>query len=207
MMVLMLSIFWRVGISDALERLYFILLEKPYLASYPELVFIGILPLIYTLACGEDFAKYGFRKEKFWPNILYSLPLALIVAWLRGFPSRGYGLVPPWSFFYAVLNLVAYGPLEVFFVVWLIENTDEYLGSEAMPSEGSLAVPMIFGMSHVLWAIHGDLVAAVVNAFIVSLVFVYFGVIYKYTGNIAGFMVAWTLMNRQSLLSAIQCLI
>jgi len=206
-MVLTLSLFWRVGFPEALEGLYHILLKEPYLASYPELVFIGILPIIFTLVCGEDFAKYGFRRDGFWRSMLYSLPPALLVAWLRGFPKRGYGLTFPWNFYYAVLNLVAYGPLEVFFVVWLIENTDEYLGSEAIPSEGSMAVPMIFGLSHVLWAIHGDLVAAVVNAFMVSLVFLYFGVIYKYTRNIAGFMTAWTLMNRQSLLSAIQCLV
>jgi len=206
-MVFSLSLFWRVRISEALERLYLILLEKPYLASYIELVFVGLLPFLLTLICGENLAEYGFRRENIGKSLFYSLPLALIVAWLRGFPAKGYGLTAPWNVYYAVLNLLAYGFLEVFFVVWLIENTDRLLRSESFPSEGSIGVPVIFGLSHVLWAIHGDLAAAVVNAFAVTFVFIYLGVIYKYTGNIAGFIIAWTLMNRQSLLSAIQCLL
>ncbi len=206
LMILILSKMWSVGVSEAIIRLYRILSEKPYLASYVEIVYAGLLPLLFTLADREDPRKYGFHREGALRSVALSTPLAVLIALLRGPPPFSYGLNFPWNVYYAVLTLTAYGPLEVFFVIWLVENMDSLLDGEGLISDGLLITVSVYGLLHAFCITCLNISAATLNALMVTVVLFVLTVIYKYTGNALGFVISWTIINRQSLLAAIECL-
>ncbi len=92
----------------------------------------------------------------------------------------------------AVIVVFAYGPLEVFFVTWLITNTDRIFKSEnARVSWGLIVTVLLFGLLHIL------VTQSLANALHVAVTFFLLGLIYKYTGNSIGPMAAWTLINGQ----------
>ncbi|MCE4600146.1 MAG: hypothetical protein F7C38_01080 [Desulfurococcales archaeon] len=114
-------------------QLFGLFYEKPYLASYIELAAVGGLQLAVSLACGDDFRVYGVRRGGLWLGLALSLVLAVAlfsvrVVWDGWNANGGFGLSFPLNVFYALLGTAVYGPLEVFFVVWLIVNTDRALG-------------------------------------------------------------------------------
>lgn len=45
--------------------------------------------------------------------------------------SPSFQLGFPWNLWYVALGVFAWGPLEVFFVAWLIANTDRIFKSES----------------------------------------------------------------------------
>lgn len=117
-----------------LDQAVRILYMKPYLASYAEVVGVGGLPLTVTLLRREGFKRYGLQRRGMLRSISLSAPLMLAIPTLRilsgDLSSVSYGLDFPYNVWYAVLGVLAYGPLETFFVVWLIENTDLILGGK-----------------------------------------------------------------------------
>jgi len=192
-----------------IESLFNLLYEKPYLASYIELTAIGGLQLAISLVCKDNFSAYGLRKD----NTLWSLILAVIPAVallsLRIIQGSGmvythFGLSFPLNLFYALLAVLVYGPLEVFFVIWLIVNTDEALkwDRKQVLSPGLLITVTVFGLSHLILSPGGGLS----NAVRVTVEFLILGLIFKYTKNSIGPMIAWTLINHQVLYQVIGCL-
>jgi len=74
----------------------------------------------------------------------------------------------PYNLWYALLGIFAYGPLEAFFVAWLIVNTDIALGSSGRRvSPGLIITTLAFGLSHVITSPQ----AGVINALSVTLEF------------------------------------
>ena len=177
-----------------------ILGEKQYLATYIEIVSVGLLPVMFSLICKDDPAQYGFSRK----GLVKSLILSglFVIAALFGYAfltngqlmsglSPGYHLDFPWNLWYAVLGIFAYGPLEVFFFMWLVTNTDRIFKSENRTlSRGLLVTVVIFGITHIL-------ITNIYNAFYTSAIFFILGLIYKYTRNSIGPMIAWTLINGQ----------
>ena len=97
----------------------------------------------------------------------------------------------PWNLWYALLGIFAWGPLEVFFVMWLITNTDQIFNdSDRVVSWGFIITVIIFGLMHIL-------TTSVYNAFYTGIIFLILALIYKYSRNAIGPMVAWTLINGQ----------
>ena len=198
------------GAPPTLEGVAALLNSRPYLASYLEVVGVGALPLAFSLLCRDEPELYGLRREGLTRSLALSVLLAIpwlaprVAALLRGgLEYAGFGLTFPYNLWYALLGVFAYGPLEAFFVVWLIVNTDIALGSSKRRiSPGLVVTALAFGLSHVVASPQ----AGVLNALSVALEFFLLGLVFKYTGNSAGPMVAWTLMNGQVLRLAIGCL-
>ncbi len=205
-MVSILSSLWGTKIEQTLQRLYIILGKQPYLTSFIEIVFVGLLPLIFTIAGREDLRRYGFRRKGLVKSIVLSTPIATAITLVRGIQLKSYNIPFPQNMFYSALTLLAYGPLETFFVVWLIENTETLMDSEKKISDALLLVVSIYGLSHAFCITCLNIAVAVLNALIVTLVLLALTAIYRYTGNIYGFILAWTIINRQSLLAAIEYL-
>ena len=103
----------------------------------------------------------------------------------------------PLNLFYALLAVLVYGPLEVFFVIWLIVNTDEALrwDSRRILSPGLLITVTVFGLSHLILSLRGG----VLNAVKMIAEFLILGLIFKYTKNSIEPMIAWMLINHQVL--------
>ena len=110
------------------------------------------------------------------------------------FLSPTFHLDFPWNLWHVALGIFAYGPLEVFFVMWLITNTDRIFKSESrILSWGLVLTVTIFAASHIFTSPS----AGARNALYVGLIFLVLGLVYKYTKNSIGPMIAWTLINGQ----------
>jgi len=195
------------GVPLDLERLIDMLSKEPYLASYGEVVGVGGLPLLISLTRRDSPEMYGLRRQGLLKSLALSIPpaIAILVARIayNDLSFEGFGLSFPYNVWYAVLGVLAYGPLEVFFVVWLIVNTDNILNTlEKIVSPGLLVTVLIFGLSHMLLSPQGGLF----NAIKVTIIFVTLGLIFKYTKNSIGPMIAWTLINGQVSHLLIGCL-
>ncbi|RLG82143.1 MAG: hypothetical protein DRO09_00930 [Thermoprotei archaeon] len=186
------------GVPLVIEHLIDMLGREPYLASYAEVVAVGGLPLAISLVCRDDFRVYGLARKGLERSLAVSVPPALAVlvvrTMLEGVSPRSFNLQFPYNAWYATLGVLAYGPLEVFFVVWLTVNTDYALNSlKRTLSPGLLITALAFGLSHIAISPQGGLV----NAVKVTVIFFILGLIFKYTKNSVGPMVAWTLINGQ----------
>jgi len=131
-------------------------------------------------------------------SVAASIPLAIIILLLRalygGLNISNFNLRFPYNIWYAILGFFAYGPLEVFFTIWLIVNTDIiFHGLEKVFSPGLLITVLIFGLSHVFLSPR----VGILNAIHVAAEWLILGLIFKYTKNSIGPMIAWTLINGQ----------
>lgn len=89
---------------------------------------------------------------------------------------------------FAILGLLAYGLLEVFFVVWLIHNTDRIFKTEAkIWSRGLLITIAIYGLLHSF--------SQGANSLVIATEMLALGLIHKITRNAIGPMLAFMLMN------------
>ena len=177
-----------------------VLREKRYLVVYVEIVSAGLLPLVFTLICKDDPTQYGLgRKGLVKSLLLSSLCVAafyglafLSTGQLMSVDSPSFHLNFPWNLWYVALGVFAWGPLEVFFVMWLVANTDRVFKSENRTMSWGLIITVVtFGMVHILTT------QSIYTAFYVGTFFFVVGLIYKYTKNSIGPMIAWTLINGQ----------
>jgi len=193
--VLIILLINGVNLSSALE----ILGEKGYLATYIEIVSVGLLPVVFSLICKDNPTQYGFSCKGLVKSLILSgLFVTALVSYafltrgqLMSSLAPGYHLEFPWNLWYGILGIFAYGPLEVFFFMWLVTNTDRIFKSENRTlSWGLLVTVAIFGILHIL-------TTNIYNAFYTGVIFFVLGLIYKYTRNSIGPMIAWTLINGQ----------
>jgi hypothetical protein len=89
---------------------------------------------------------------------------------------------------FAGLGLAAYGPLEVFFVMWLIHNTDRIFKTESKTWTWGLFITIVvYGLLH---SFSQGAYALVLAAKMLAL-----GLVFKSTRNSIGPMLAFMLMN------------
>lgn len=173
--------------------------ERVYLAVYIEIVSVGLLPLLLTLICRDPVEQYGLTRQGWAKSLLLS---ALFVAAMFGFGYWMNGRLMtdsrpalhlhfPLNVWYALLGVLAWGPLEVFFFVWLIVNTDKiFRDRPGTHPWGLLITVALFALTHIL-------TTNVSNALYTGVIFLILGLIYKHTRNAIGPMLAWTLINGQ----------
>ena len=203
-------IWWLVGAAVTVAVLIFltgnrfsnysvILSEHRHLVVYIEMVSVGLLPLLYTIVCKDDLRRYGMQRQGWLKGLVLSLVYVLFMYGVGYLltgqimnDSRNPVIVAvPWNIFYGLLSIFAWGPLEVFFVVWLIDNTDAIFGSrDKIFSWGLVITVFIFGLTHIL-------TTDMFNAVYTSFIFLILGLIFKKTRNSYGSMLAWTLINGQ----------
>ncbi|MEA2016615.1 MAG: hypothetical protein U9O59_07970 [Actinomycetota bacterium] len=193
--ILIILAVYRTSFSEAMS----VLGNRKYLAIYIEIASAGLLPVLFTVFCRDDLELYGIGRRGILKSLILSglfAALFFIVSLLTsGQLAIGqvqvYQIDFPWNIWYAVLGIFAYGPLEVFFFVWLVANTDRIFKSEKrILSWGLLITIVIFSLAHVL-------TTDIYNALYTGALFIIIGLIYKYTGNSIGPMIAWTLINGQ----------
>ncbi len=108
------------------------------------------------------------------------------------YESYNFELNFPWNVFYFLLGVFAWGPLEVFFFVYLIINTDNIFQREnKIVSYGLIITTIIFASYHILTT------QSLYNAFYTGSIFFVLGLIFQYSKNSIGPMLAWTLINGQ----------
>jgi membrane protease YdiL (CAAX protease family) len=94
------------------------------------------------------------------------------------------------------LGIFAYGPLEMFFFVWLVRNTEQaFQGKRGSPLGSLAAMAVFYGWLHFIYQ-------GFAAGLLVSMLFFMLGLIFQRTKNIVGPMIAWTLLNGQTLFLA-----
>ncbi|HEX7320600.1 MAG TPA: CPBP family glutamic-type intramembrane protease [bacterium] len=180
-----------------------ILARGPHYTSYFEFMFVGLAPLILVIFFRENLSMYGVGKKGIIRSLTLGLSLALIYRLISPLLShtgvvlvyRSFDLAFPLNLYYALLGIFAYGPLEAFFVVYLMVNVDilvSVMTGKRSPNTflaGAILVPVFFGLFHIVTT------GNVSNAVQVALFSCGYGLIYRYTGNSIGPMSAWTLAN------------
>ena len=162
-----------------------------------EIIAVGMLPVLFTLLNRDSLAVYGIQRQGLWKSLAYAALVVLVffavLSILAGQVTTSVYLSAVkistlWKPLVAILALLAYGPLEVFFVVWLIHNTDRlYNSSGKIFSSGLLVTVVLYGVLHYF--------SQGIYALVLAVIFLLFGLIYKFTRNAIGPMLAWTLMN------------
>lgn len=173
--------------------------ERSYLAVYIEIVAVGLLPVLWMIACKDDAGQYCLQWQGIWKSILGA---AIFVAIMFGIGYAINGQIMtdsrpplqiafPLNIWYGVLGIIAWGPLEVFFFTWLVVNTDRLFPETSwLVSPGLLITVLIFGALHVITT---DLT----NALYTAAIFFILGCLTRYSRNAVGPMLAWTLINGQ----------
>lgn len=175
--------------------------ENRHLLVYVEFVSVGLLPVLYTFFCKDDLSRYGFQWRGLGRSMLFSAPFVIFMFAL-GYLMSGelmsdsretLVVMRPWNYWYGAASIFVWGALEVFFVIWLIENTDDiFAGLGHRPfSWGLIITVVIFALTHLVSS------GGWFNAFYTGFIFLILGLIFKYSRNIYGPMVAWTLINGQ----------
>ncbi len=163
-----------------------------------EIVAVGLLPLLFVLLNREKLSLYGLQRQGLWKSLAYSVLAG--VAFMVALSLQGGDLstllyipaiqvTPLWKPGLALLAVIAYGPLEVFFVIWLIHNTDRLYNSAAkIFSAGLWVTILLYGVLHYF--------SQGLYALVLAVTFLALGLIYKATRNAIGPMLAWTVMNQ-----------
>lgn len=162
-----------------------------------QIVAVGLLPLLFVLTNREKFSLYGLQRQGLGKSLAFSVlaVLAFFVALvLQGGELTStinistLRITPLWRLGLALLAILAYGPLEVFFVVWLIQNTDRLYDSGAKTFSAGLWVTiLLYGVLHYF--------SQGLYAIVIAAIFLALGVIFKATRNAIGPILAWTVMN------------
>jgi hypothetical protein len=176
------------------------LAQQPSLALIPilsEIVLVGLLPIVFSILRRDKAAEYGITGKGLLVSLVLSGGVVLVYfAYLSirlghlttSIRLPGLHQLTVGNALFASLGLVAYGPLEVFFVVWLIHNTDRIFKTESNTwSWGLLLTIAIYGLLHSF--------SQGANALVIAAEMLALGLVFKSTRNSIGPMLAFMLMN------------
>jgi membrane protease YdiL (CAAX protease family) len=112
--------------------------------------------------------------------------------------TQSLGLESPWKIIAAVLALLAYGPGEALFVVYLILAFDQAAGnSRSLLSAGVIITSILWALPHVFNVVYFG-VSAIPNVLIMFFIGIVMGLLLKKTRSSLGPMIFWTLVNGTS---------
>ncbi|MGD0174511.1 MAG: CPBP family glutamic-type intramembrane protease [Anaerolineales bacterium] len=148
-------------------------------------------------------------------SLILGLILAMILAGLRillsgnliegrfmgGVPAftQSLNLAPPWNVIASILALLAYGPGEAIFVVYLVLVFDKALGgSQRLFSRGVILTSILWALPHLFNIFYFGL-GAIANALIMFFLGLIMGILLKRTRSSLGPIIFWTLVNGTSM--------
>lgn len=176
------------------------LIQQPSLALIPifsEIVLVGLLPIIFSILGRDKAAEYGITGKRLLVSLVLSV--GVVLAYFAYLSLRdgqlttsihlpGLHELTAGNALFAGIALVAYGPLEVFFVIWLIHNTDRIFKTEGkIWSWGLLLTIAIYGFLHMF--------SQGANALVIAAEMLALGLVFKSTRNSIGPMLAFMVMN------------
>ncbi len=113
--------------------------------------------------------------------------------------TQSLGLGIPWNIVSATMALLAYGPGEALFVVYLILAFDKALGnSSSLISWGVIITSIVWALPHIFNVFFFG-VSAIPNVLVMFFVGIVMGILLKKTRSSLGPILFWTLVNGTSL--------
>ncbi len=171
-----------------------------HLTVYIELSSVGLIPLIYTILEKESPSQFGIYRKNLTESLLYAIlgsTIFFLLKWLITgqtveYEEFWFPLDYPGKLFYGFSGTIVWGPLEVYFFIWLMEKTEYAFLEDHQKrfTKGFVVTLVLFGLAHVVTT---DLF----NAFYISSIFLVLGLMYKITKNSIGQMIMWTFINGQ----------
>ena len=170
----------------------------PYLSVYYEILFVGLVPVLFITFGSEKLSEYGITGRGLAKSLFGSLVFVAAdrtCSWLiSGHWMSFYTWHPSLSFpakvYYASLGIFAFGPLEMFFIIYLVRNTEQAFQGRFGGFLLSLTVTaFLFGLSHIFYGL-GCALEIGVTCFVLGLIF-------GWTQNSIGPMLGWTLLDQQ----------
>ena len=174
--------------------------QQPSLALIPifsEIILAGLLPIVFSILRRDKAAEYGITGKGLLVSLVLSAGVVLVYfSYLSiraghlttNLQLPGLHQLMVGNALFASLGLVAYGPLEAFFVVWLIHNTDRIFKTESNTwSWGLLITIAIYGLLHSF--------SQGANSLVLAAEMLALGLVFKSTRNSIGPMLAFMLMN------------
>jgi membrane protease YdiL (CAAX protease family) len=175
--------------------------NNPHLYIFIEFSSVGFFPLLYYFLSEEKPSKYGIYSEDLLKSLLLSF-FMIFIYFILGYLLNGqimtyqsydFSLGIPWNFIVGIAGIIVWGPLEVFFFIWLIEKTrDAFLSSKNELIISALITSLIFGV-----ILHLITTRDIYNSIYTGIIFLLLSLIYAYTKNLIGPIIAWTLLNGQ----------
>jgi len=159
-----------------------------------EIILTGLIPIILTLINKNSLISIGIQKKRVIESTILSIPMVIIYYVLLflitgstiEFPTTAFHIDTFWYLLLTIGAIFAYGPLEAFFVIWLIVKSDQIFKSEEkMFSKGLILTIVIYGVLHSF--------SQGLNSITIAITFLGLGLIYKYTKNSIGPMISWTI--------------
>lgn len=173
----------------------------------PQLL-MDLLPIVLLVRSG--WVWYGSRREMVigvGVGILGAILLATIRYLLKGdlvfmeqVPAfrQGLSLPMPWNVIASIMTILAYGPGEALFQVYLIMAFDRAVGQEhCLVSLGVILNAFLWGLGHIASVIAYGW-SAVGNALLMLVIGIIVGLMYKKTRSATAPVVFWTLINGTS---------
>jgi hypothetical protein len=164
---------------------------------FSEISLVGLLPIVFSILRRDKAAEYGITGKRLLVSLalsagvvlVYFAYLSILVGHLTtSVQLPGLHQLTVSNALFAGLGLVAYGPLEIFFVVWLIHNTDRIFKTDANTwTWGLLLTIVIYGLLHSF--------SQGANALVIAAEMLVLGLVFKSTRNSIGPMLAFLLMN------------
>jgi len=183
-------------------------LTNATLKSFPSLMPIpiigeflttGFLPLLFAYVNKDQLSTYGITKKGLTRSVVISAFLSFVYLLVR-FIITGNALDPEVNglnvnvstVVLSTLLVLFCGPLEVFFVFFLIDNTDRHFEGNGkqergLITKGLIITILVYGLLHSM--LQGP------YSFVIAMYFLVLALIYRHTKNIIGPMIAWTIMN------------
>jgi hypothetical protein len=122
------------------------------------------------------------------------------VVFMEQVPAFGQGLAlpPPWNLLTAIFTVLAYGPGEAIFQVYLITAFDEAVGhQDRIFSLGVMANAILWGLGHIGAAVTQGW-SAISNALLMLTIGIATGLVFKRTRSAVAPVIFWTLINGTS---------
>jgi len=113
--------------------------------------------------------------------------------------TQSLNLAPPWNIIASISALLAYGPGEAIFVVYLVLVFDKALGgSQRLLSRGVILTSTLWALPHLFNIFYFGL-GAIPNALIMLFLGLIMGILLKRTRSSLGPIIFWTLVNGTSM--------
>lgn len=170
---------------------------------------VGFLCIVFVVKNKDRPDAYGLTRKGIMKSVgigLGLIGLQSAIYWLLSLPVVDPGLDAftqsltqpfPFNFAFALFTAFSYGPLQVFFMIFLVEKLDQFFGTNASkPSYKAIAITVIiWALPHILNVSLLGLTETLLQLLKMSAQGLLILFTFKYTRNSIGPMIYWTFIE------------
>ncbi len=174
-----------------------------------EFLLVGFLCILFAILDHDDRITYGLARKGLGKSLLIGLALIVVqssMSYALGIPvidpkldafTQSLAQPFPYSIGFALFCGFAYGPLQVFFIIFLVDRFDKVFSTEPSRTayKGTILTVLLWALPHILNATVLGPTAALQQLAKLLVIGPILIVVWKYTGNSIGSMIYWTFIE------------